>query len=81
MTFNELNKISYDISHKVRHFRTFAMILNTAVLNTHSIESRNTDLPELEDITELAFLLADQAEDAVANLLDSLPCNVKGITP
>ena len=81
MTFNELNNMTYEISKKVRAVRTFSMILNAAVVNIHSIDRRNNELPELDDITAVAFMLADGAEAAVDCLLNNLPANLKGITP
>ena len=81
MTFKELNNMAYEVSKAVRAVRTFSMILNAAVVNIHSIDCRNNELPELDDITAVAFMLADGAEAAVDCLINNLPADIKGITP
>ena len=81
MAFEELNNMVYEVSKAVRAVRTFSMILNTAVVNTHSADRRIDELPELDDITAVALMLADGAEAAVDCLINNLPADIKGITP
>ena len=81
MTINELNILTFDVSHKVRAFRTFAMLFNTAVTAIHSIDDRAEKLPEIDDISAVAFMLAEEAENAVNKLLNNFPVSSKGLTP
>ncbi len=81
MTFQELNTMTFDISDKVRHFRTFSKLLYEAVTHIENLETQKEKLPALDDISALAFMLADQAEVSVDKLINNLPASVKGITP
>jgi hypothetical protein len=81
MTFNELNTLQYDVYEKTKAFKTFAVLFQVAVLATPTINSQAEKLPELIDISALALILANQAEDAADKLLNNMPACLKGLTP
>ena len=81
MTSQELNTMTFDISDKVRHFRTFSKLFNDAVMHNVNLETQLEKLPALDDIAALACMLADQADDAVDKLISHLPSSGEGITP
>lgn len=81
MTFQELNTLTYDVSDKVRHFQTFAKLFQLSVMECINLETQQTRMPPLDDISFLAMMLANQADDAVDNLLKKIPATVEGITP
>jgi hypothetical protein len=81
MTFDELNKMTFDISDKVRHFQTFAELFKLAVFECDSLQTQQERMPGLEDIAALATMLGNQADIAVEKLIQKLPSSSKGITP
>lgn len=81
MTFNELQKISWEVSCKVRAFQTVAKLLDLSLQETAGIDDRAERLPAIEDISDVLSLLAQQADDVAEKLLRELPSNAKGFKP
>lgn len=81
MTIKELNSVVFDVSDKVQHFKTFAQLLQLSVMECSNLAEQQKRLPPLDDISALAFMLADQAAEAANNLVMELPVTAEGITP
>ncbi|GEM_PF-3056338 len=81
MTLKELNAMTFDISEKVQHFKTFAKLFQLSVMECPNLAKQQKRLPPLDDISALAFMLADQAAEATDNMIMELPRTIEGITP
>lgn len=81
MTIKELNAMAFDISDKVQHFKTFAKLFQLSVFECSNLAEQQNRLPPLDDISALAFMLADQAAEAANNMVEKLPHTIEGITP
>lgn len=81
MSLDELKATTYQISTKTRAFRTVTKLFELSLQATPRIDDRDERLPDIEDICDVLYCLAQQADELTQKLLCELPTNAKGITP